>query len=113
MTMRSDLLLKLTKKYEQQDGDHFQKVEMTGPHDYVLMEFYKEQQQEKPDMTKVTAELVQLNETIYRIAVKKLQDKGYIEGAVITLSETGMPESVDVKQVKVTPAGIEYEQHLG
>jgi hypothetical protein len=111
--VRSDLLLKLTKKYAQEDKEHFQKVEMTGPHDYVLMEFYKEAQQENPDMARITPELVQLNETIFRIAVKKLQDKGYIEGAEIEVSETGMPVRVDVAKVKVTPAGVEYEKHLG
>ncbi|MEG6585348.1 YjcQ family protein [Dendrosporobacter sp. 1207_IL3150] len=111
--MRSDLLLKLTKKYSEHEKEHFKKVDLTGPHDYVLMEFYKEQLKSEPDMTKVTAEFVQLNEKIYMMAVKKLQDYGFIEGANIQVNENGMPESVDIKDVKVTQAGIDYERHLG
>lgn len=111
--MRSDLLLKLTKKYDQQNKDHFQRVEITGPHDYVLMEFYKEQQQPAPDMGKVTAELVQLDEKLFMLAVKKLQSQGLISGAVIETDDRGMPTRVEVAGVRLTEEGIVYERHLG
>lgn len=111
--MRSDLLLKLTQKYDQKDKAYFKKVELTGPHDYVLIELYKEQQQAAPDMTKVTAALVKLDEKLFMLAVKKLQKQGLISGAVIESDETGMPCRVELSGVRLTPGGIAYERNLG
>nr|WP_092070235.1 hypothetical protein [Dendrosporobacter quercicolus]NSL48171.1 hypothetical protein [Dendrosporobacter quercicolus DSM 1736]SDM07912.1 YjcQ protein [Dendrosporobacter quercicolus] len=111
--MRSELLLKLTGKYNEQDKEHFKQVELTGPHDYVLIELYKEQRQANPDMSRVTPELVQLEEKLFMLAVKKLQNQGLISGAVLESDENGMPYAVDLTGVKLTPAGVAYERHLG
>jgi len=109
--MRSDLLLKLTRN--KSDQEQFKDVELTGPHDYVLMEMRREEQQERPDLTKVTAGLVNMDEKLFMLAVKRLQDRGLIEGAVIEVSETGMPVSIQLAKARLTNAGIEYEKRLG
>ncbi len=111
--MRSDLLLNITGHENNMPRDRFGRIILPGPHDNILIELVKEENKEKPDMTRFTAELFELDETMFRLACKKLDKEGWIEGAVFELDDRGMPTSVDLTHVKVTDSGKEYEKRLG
>lgn len=112
--MRSDLLLKLTKTHCDDDTGEYKDVMISGPHDYLLMALRQEELQDKPDMTNVTAEKLNMDNTILALAANWLEKKGYITGAAILYPEdSNMPSGVDLTHVRLTAEGIEYEKRLG
>lgn len=112
--MRSELLLKLTRTHCEDTSGEYKDVMISGPHDYLLIEMRQEELKDNSDMTRITAEKMNFDERIFALAVNWLMKKGYIEGAVIKYEEgSPMPVGADLKAVKITPEGIEYEKRLG
>lgn len=111
--MRSDLLLTLTGHKTDLPRDKYGRPIMSGPHENILIKMALEEKKDAPDMTRFTAELFELDPAIFRLAVKKLDSEGWIEGAVFTLDDRGFPLTVDLTNVRLTDEGREFEKHLG
>lgn len=111
--MRAELLLKLSQTHLHDTQGDFKNVMISGPHDYVLMEMRKEELKEDCDMTRVTAELVNMDVKLFGLAVKWLLKHGYITGAVVKCDDSQMPIEVDLTKASLTPEGIEFEKRLG
>lgn len=111
--MRSDLLLTLTGHKTDLPRDKYGRPIMSGPHETILIKMALEEKKESPDMTRFTPEMFDLDPTIFRLAVKKLDSEGWIEGAVFTLDDRGFPLTADLKGVRLTDEGREFEKKLG
>lgn len=111
--MRSDLLLTLTGHKTDLPRDKYGRPIMSGPHDNILIKMALEEKKEHPDMTRFCAEMFDLDPTIFRLAVKKLDSEGWIEGAIFTLDDRGFPLTVDLTNVRLTDEGREFEKRLG
>lgn len=73
----------------------------------VLLAMFLEYQKDIYDMSKVTAESLELDERVFNIAVSKLQHEGYIEGAHITFIH-GEVYGARVRESLPTPYAIRY-----
>lgn len=111
--MRSDLLLTLTGHKTDMPRDKYGRPIMSGPHENILIKMALEEKKESPDMTQFTAEMFELDPMVFRLAVKKLDSEGWIEGAVFTLDDRGFPLTVDLTEVRLTDEGREFEKCLG
>lgn len=112
--MRSDLLRKLMETHCDDDKGEYKDVMISGPHDYLLMALHQEELQAQPDMTKVTAGMLNMDDTILALAANWLEKKGYITGAEILYpADSNMPSGVNLEHVRLTAEGIEYEKRLG
>lgn len=111
--MRSDLLLTLTGHKTDLPRDKYGRPIMSGPHENILIKMALEEKKPDPDMTQFTAEMFELDPTIFRLAVKKLDSEGWIEGAVFTLDDRGFPITVDLTNVRLTEEGRAFEKRLG
>lgn len=111
--MRSDLLLTLTGHKTDLPRDKYGRPIMSGPHETILIKMALEEKESAPDMTRFNAEMFGLDEIVFRLAVKKLDSEGWIEGAVFTLDDRGFPLTVDLTNVRLTDEGREVEKRLG
>ena len=76
----------------------------------VLIAIYTEYQNDIPNMTKaITFKELGLESDIFKIAIDKLQNEGFIKGATIHYDgNTYLPSVANVSNVKMTRYGIEY-----
>lgn len=111
--MRSELLLKLTRTHVDSKEGPWGDVQLTGPHDHVLLRLAQTCRQGQP-LTAVTAGPLSLEERIFAMALKHLEKQGLLEGVAYTYTEGDpFPQSVDLSRARITEAGWEYEKRLG
>ena len=74
----------------------------------VLYAIYVEYQKDLPDMRRVSAEALGIDEDVFIMAVLKLCNEGYITGAIPKyVDQLGYPVTVDMTRVMPTQKGIE------
>jgi hypothetical protein len=75
----------------------------------VLYALYAEYQKDIPDMPAVTFEALEMDSRVYKIALLKLQNEGFIDGLETFPPHTRMePKAVILDSVMPTRFGIEY-----
>lgn len=75
---------------------------------FVLYAIYVEYQKDLPDMRRVSAEALGIDEDVFIMAVLKLCNEGYITGAIPKyVDQLGYPVTVDMTRVMPTQKGIE------
>ena len=75
---------------------------------FVLYAIYVEYQKDLPDMRRVSAEALGIDEDVFIMAVLKLCNEGYITGAIPEyVEQLDYPISVGMTRVMPTQKGIE------
>ncbi|MED1599773.1 YjcQ family protein [Alkalihalophilus marmarensis] len=81
----------------------------------VLVAIYTEYQKDTPDMTNINAQLLEIEDQVFNIAVQKLFNEGLITDVhLIKVDQSVYPVAVRMEWAKMTPYGLEYiENKLG
>ena len=77
----------------------------------VLLAFYIEYQKDLPNMKNVNNTKLNLDITVFNVALAKLENEGYIKGLLMFLADNDEFYEVDVNNVKLTRDGIEYVEN--
>lgn len=80
----------------------------------ALLAFYIEYQKDLPNMSNVDNTKLNLDITVFNVALRKLENEGYITGLPIFSADNDEFYEVDTDNVKLTRDGIEYvEKNFG
>lgn len=75
----------------------------------VLIAIYTEYQKDIPEMANITFSSLGLENDVFKVAVEKLDNEGFITDATITHGGNGtIPLMVNIKYCKMTRSGIDY-----
>ncbi|MBL0387903.1 hypothetical protein JJB07_14780 [Tumebacillus sp. ITR2] len=75
----------------------------------VLVAIYTEYQKDIPNMNAVTPQVLGIEEVAFNVAVSKLQNEGYLQGAhLITVDQFAHPVKVVMSRAKMTRDGLDY-----
>lgn len=77
----------------------------------VLLAFYIEYQKDLPNMKNVNNTKLNLDITVFNVALAKLENEGYIKDLSIFSADNDKFYEVDVSNVKLTRDGIEYVEN--
>ncbi len=77
----------------------------------VLLAFYIEYQKDLPNMKNVNNTKLNLDITVFNVALAKLENEGYIKDLSIFSADNDEFYEVDVSNVKLTRDGIEYVEN--
>ncbi len=77
----------------------------------VLLAFYIEYQKDLPNMKNVNNTKLNLDITVFNVALAKLENEGYIKGLLMFSADNDEFYEVDVNNVKLTRDGIEYVEN--
>lgn len=75
----------------------------------VLFAIYTEYQKDIPDMNLITNTSLDMDAKVFRIAVYKLQNEGFVKGAIMHCpNNSPHPDKIVPLFIKMTREGIEY-----
>ncbi|MEK3658156.1 hypothetical protein NSQ29_01175 [Paenibacillus sp. FSL F4-0236] len=74
----------------------------------VLLAFYTEYQKDIPHINKITYELLEMEKSVFHIAIIKLQNEGLIHGAGITKGSRIELDRAEYRNALPTSEGLEY-----
>nr|DAX32884.1 MAG TPA: YjcQ protein [Caudoviricetes sp.] len=77
----------------------------------VLLAFYIEYQKDLPNMKNVNNTKLNLDITVFNVALAKLENEGYIKGLLMFSADNDEFYEVNVNNVKLTRDGIEYVEN--
>ena len=77
----------------------------------VLLAFYIEYQKDLPNMKNVNNTKLNLDITVFNVALAKLENEGYFKGLLMFSADNDEFYEVDVNNVKLTRDGIEYVEN--
>lgn len=74
----------------------------------VLIALYTEYQKDLPDMLTIDHNTIGVNADSFNVAIDKLQNEGFIQGAIITKTHDRKYPLAIMNHIKMTRYGIEY-----